>query len=429
MKFSVPSLTRRDLLTSAVTVGAAVSLNPLIKPALAIDDKATPLGKKGKAYPDERRKYTDSKSGKTVWQLTRTPAGRKSSYSYYNVPKTTPDGRWAVYTTDRWNGSPKSLDLFKMDLRTGESVQLTESGDVETSDNVTLSSDGKEVFFFDQAKNLRVVDMEDFKERTIATLPANAEAPLHNSALRHDSKVLLTARPLEPPVLYTYCSSWARHHALIAIQTDTGEMHNLVEGQFPIGINEFNPANGEEIMWDIHGAWETVHRPWIIKADGTGNRAVMQTIKGEGSGHQFFGWSGKSVFSVFNGGRYPQGLWGADLDGSNERCVCSGGTHAHACVSPEEDRFIIDERYGQTNHLWMAKKGSHTPEILVQTVPWFELQEGQKGVAGGEEARAVNRVIAASGVHPHSRFLPDGTKVAYSNKAPDGGGDIWIVEV
>ena len=154
-------------------------------------------------------------------------------------------------------------------------------------------------------------------------------------------------RPLEADATYTYMSDWALHHALIAIQTDNGQQHYAVEGQFPIGINEFCPTNDNLILWDIHGGWEQVHRPWVIDTRNGTNRPVMMTIKGEGSGHQYWGWSGQVIYSVINGGRYPQGIWAVDWpSATNERCVAIGGTHAHACASPQEDVFVQDEVFG-----------------------------------------------------------------------------------
>ena len=307
---------------------------------------------------------------------------------------------------------------------------MTDSGDIETTDNVVMTADGKEVYFFDKEKNLRVVDMESFKERKITKLPENAEAPLHNSSVSPDKKFILTARPLEPKALYTYLSDMALHHALIAIRTDNGQQHNLVEGMFPIGINEYCPTNPDLILWDVHGAWEEVHRPWVIKSDGTGNRPVMMTIKGEGSGHQFWGAKGTTIFAMISGaGRYPQGLWAVNTDGTNERCVLAGGTHAHAAANPEEDRFVEDEMYGRTDAIWIAKKGSFKGEILCQTIPWFELKKGETASAGGESRRPVDRVIGTTSFHPHARFLPNGTALAYNNKSESGGGDIYLVEI
>jgi oligogalacturonide lyase len=389
----------------------------------------SPTGKKGQGYPDERHKYTDSKSGKVVWQLTNMPEGRIASYSYYNVPKVTPDGRWAVYCSDRASEKAGRLELFKMDLRTGESVQLTDTANLEDRDNWVLTPDGKEIYFFDMQKNLRVVDMESFKERKVAQLAPTVHDPLHNSSVSPDKRFVLTSRMLEPDSLYTYLSDIAVHHALIAINTQNGQMHNVVEGMFPIGINEYCPTNPDLILWDVHGGWEEVHRPWIIHADGTGNRPVMMTIKGEGSGHQFWSWDGRSLYTVISGaGRYPQGLWTCNLDGSNERCVLAGGSHAHAAASPHDDVFVADEIYGNTDALYFTKKGNGIkPEVLCQTVGWFQERPARPGELSGPNDK--RRVIGPTPYHPHSRFTPDGTKVAYSNKSPKGGGNIYMVEI
>ena len=415
MKIRFPSFTRREFIEKTTAASAFTSMGGAVLAPRMLQTPSAPAGKKGQAYPDERRSYTDSKSGRKVWQLTNMPSGRTASWSYYNVPKTTPDGRWGVYTSDRASATAGRLNIFKMDLRTGESVQLTESSDIETRDGVTLTADGREVYFFDREKNLRVVDMLSFQERKIMQLPANAGSPRHNNSVSTDKRFIVTARPLEPRTRYTYLSEWASHNALIGIRTDTGEMHYVVEGMFPIGINEFCPTNDDLVMWDIHIGWEQTHRPWIIRVDGTENRPVMPTIKGEGSGHQYWGWSGEKVYSVLNGGHYPQGLWQADLDGSNERCVQIGGTHAHCASSPDDNLHVGDELWGETDHLWISRTNSPKPEILCQIAPWFEQTE--PGVVG------------TTPFHPHARFTPQGTAVAFSGKGLNGSGNMWMVEL
>lgn len=419
MKFRLPLFNRREFIKKTTTAGAVASARGALFTPTMLQTTNTPVGKKGQAYPDERRKHTDSKSGRTVWQLTNSAPGRTASYSYYNVAKVTPDGRWALYSSDRASAKAGKLNLFKMDLRTGESVQLTDSSDVETKDNVVMAPDGKEVYFFDEGKNLRVVDMESFRERRIAQLPETVGAPLHNSSISPDKKFLISSRPLEAKATYSYLSDWALHHALIATRTDNGQMHNIVEGMYPIGINEYCPTNPNLILYDIHGEWELVHRPWVINADGTGNRPVMLTIKGEGAGHQFWSWNGHQIYIVMNGGRYPQGLWTCNTDGSNERCVLIGGTHAHCAASPQDDRFVGDEMYGKTDALFISKKGSPQPEILCQTWPWFERDERVKD----------KKVIGTTPYHPHARFIPNGTAVAYSGRGANGAGNIFMVEL
>jgi len=119
----------------------------------------------------------------------------------------------------------------------------------------------------------------------------------------------------------------------------------------------------------------------------------------------------RSIFVVMaGGGRLPQGLWACGRDGtSNQRCVMHGPTVAHCSASPAEDRFVADEGFGQTNALFMARKGSVQAEILCQTADWFETREG---------------VRQATPYHPHTRFLPSGTAVAFN-----GPRNIFLVEL
>lgn len=145
------------------------------------------------------------------------------------------------------------------------------------------------MYFFDERNNLRVVDMESFKERTITQLGEEVGRPDHNSALTSDKRFLLTPRQVEKPTRYGYVyPSWAGRHALIMIRTDNGQTHRLAEGMMPVGIAEFCPIDDNLLLWDQHAGWEECHRPWVMRADGTNNRPVMLTIKGETSGHQFW---------------------------------------------------------------------------------------------------------------------------------------------
>ena len=130
-------VTRRQFVATTATVGAALSGGRLLarttRPGAAQD-----TGRKGKVYPDQRRKFTDPRSGYTIWQLTN--AGAHSVKLYFTNRSMTPDSRWLIYLSDR-GSAPAHLNLFKMDLRTGESIQLTESGAV-TEDTPEICTTG-----------------------------------------------------------------------------------------------------------------------------------------------------------------------------------------------------------------------------------------------------------------------------------------------
>jgi hypothetical protein len=87
-------------------------------PTILVSEKKT--GHICKVYPDQRKKYSDSKTGRTVWQLTDTP-GRITKGQYATQRMATKDCEWLIYGSDR--GNPKNQhNLFKMNLKSGESI-------------------------------------------------------------------------------------------------------------------------------------------------------------------------------------------------------------------------------------------------------------------------------------------------------------------
>lgn len=409
MRIKIPLLSRRKFIKKT-TAGTAVIAGVIASAPTVIPAPQVKVGKAGQVYPDQRRKYRDSISGRTVWQLTDTP-GRNSHGLYYMTRHVTGDGRWLVYTSDRASANLREFNLFKMDLRTGESVQLTESGRV-VRDTPVLPFDKNEVYFFDRNHSLRVIDLESDREREICRLKEkNMQRPRHNTALSPDRRFVITARALERKRNLGYqFAPHAIHSALIVIETATGKTRYLFENTSPIGHPAYCPTDPNLISYNIHIKWHVVHRPWLIQSDGTGSRLAIELANGEGAGHEFWSDNGRTFYAVLFDGRQPQGLWGFDVGGGNGRCALAGATIAHTAASPEEDAFVADERFGETDKMWISRKGSPQAEVLCQMADWF--QERADGS------------LQTTRHHPHPRFLPNGQGVTFTN-----GGEVYLAEV
>src|ERR1051326_5415945 len=162
--------TRRGFIKGMTAAGA---MAPLLEDILEATEQSGSTaqilgeGKKGKTYPSQRTKHTDSKSGRTVWQLSDTPGTTQVLHMY--ARHTTPDSRFLFYISDR-AGQKDRFNLFKMDLRTGESVQMTESGAVIPGSS-DVSYDGKQVYFNERGGIVRTVNTETFEERLVCRLP------------------------------------------------------------------------------------------------------------------------------------------------------------------------------------------------------------------------------------------------------------------
>jgi len=396
-KVPMDNITRRDFIkkTSAILAAPAVL------------SFAETTGKKGQVYPDQRRKYTDSKTGKTVWQMTDTP-GCTTHAQYFTQPGTTPDGRWLLYGSDR-GGEKGHLDLFKMDLKTGESVQLTESKRNLIPRWSHISQDGKEIYFIEDTSLFRAVNIETLEERDLCRVE-NCFRP-HQISVSPDNKNLIDGIFMEnkDEADFLKGKGFLIRSALVVISTDSGKAHRLLDGNTPLSHAQYCPADPKLILYCHAGPWWQVQRMWLVNSDGTGNRPIFIQTKFEGAGHEFWAADGKTIYVTCSGGRQPQGLWAVDADGANERCVLAGACVGHGTVNSQKDRFVIDELYNDCKTgLWIAKKGSTQPQLLCRTgADWSEKEQE---------------------FHPHPRFLPDSKTVAFTGTMT-GSPEVYLVEI
>ena len=365
------------------------------------------MGKKGDVYHDQQRKFTDSKTGRTIRQMTDTP-GRLTKAQYATQNLATPDSKWLVYGSDR-GGEKGKLNLFKMNLQTGESIQLTESNENVESRWAHISPDGKEVYFIEGINHFKVVNLETLEERSLIRIE-DCYRP-HQISVSPDNKSIINGIFMEKvdEDKFMEDENFLMRSAVVVIRTDNGQMHKLVDGNAPRTHAHYCPTNPNLVLYNHGGPCWYVQRLWLINADGTGSHPIFIQTKFEGVQHEFWGAGGRTIYAFCNGGRQPQGLWAIDVENGDERCVLAGSCNGHGAANPQEDIFVVTEIYRDfASGLWMSRKGSLTPELLCQT-GW------KKGEA-----------FTGTAAHPH--FLPDGKTVAF-NSIMSGSPEIYLVEV
>ncbi len=144
-------------------------------------------------WPAEWTTTVDQESKRPVRQYTAASA---HSYPlYYFVPSITRDGRYLVFHSERTG----TVQLFRMDLRDGTSVQLTEGSTRDAGwaiwcephvDGIfnhlsALNPARGEVYYFDH-EEIRCVDVETCADRAVAVLPGRI--PLGQSAFSPDGR-------------------------------------------------------------------------------------------------------------------------------------------------------------------------------------------------------------------------------------------------
>src|SRR6266542_4924689 len=151
-----------------------LAASALLPAAVAADDSAGGIGTK---LPAESTTIRDPRTGFTIRRLT---SARANSYPlYYFTPSHTPDGRYLIFHSERsgW------VELYRMDLETGESVQLTAGRTRDAGWAVwcewrlrgiynplsALNQPRREVYYF-QDEELRATHVDTLANRRVHTL-------------------------------------------------------------------------------------------------------------------------------------------------------------------------------------------------------------------------------------------------------------------
>jgi Tol biopolymer transport system component len=339
--------------------------------------------------------------------MTHTPGGT-SHAQYFTQPATTPDGRWLVYGSDQ-AGPRGSLNLFKMDLRSGVSIQLTDSDKNLKPRWSHISPDGTEIYFIEDTAHLKAVNLDTFEERSICRVANCFRA--HQLSVSPDNRLLTDGFFFEDKKEDDFLvgQGFLIRSAVLIIDIESGETRRLIDGNAPRTHAQFCPTDANLLFYCYGGPWWYVQRLWLIHADGSGNRPIFKQTNFEGVGHEFWSHDGKAIYVTCNGGRQPQGLWAMDLESGNERCFLAGGCVGHGAANGEQHRFVIDELYNDCKTgLWTSRKRSSEPELLCQT--------------GADWAGKAQEF------HPHPRFLPDGRTVSFTS-AMTGSCEVYLVQL
>jgi len=301
----------------------------------------------------------------------------------------------------------QGLNLFKMNLHTGESIQLTDSKNCVPRWSC-LSPDGEEIYFIEDINRFRAVNAETLEERDICIIE-ECRRPCQINVSPDNRHIIVGALMEEEKGPNALEPQFLVRSALFVISTDNGAVHRLLDGNTPRGHVQYCPTNPNLILYAYQGQWPLVQRMWLINADGSNNRPILLQTNYEGIRHEFWSQNGRRIYTTCVGGRQPQGLWAVDVDGTNEHCVLAGSCLAHGTANPQEDRFVVDELYHDCKPgLWMAEKGCTEPQLLCRTgVDWEDREQEW---------------------HPHPRFLPDGTRVSFTS-AMSGSPEVYVIEL
>ena len=364
---------------------------------------------KGKHYPAEQKVFTAEESGFEVIQLTTHPAD--DSGLYFTSNSFAPADGGLVFTSRRTG----SWNLFFMDLKTFEFVQLTDSRSISgTGADVCAAT--HEVFYRD-GPTIKTVNLKTLVERKITTVPDgyNVGAALSVTAAGDalafsiSEKVTLKTKT---DVIY---SDMDEHFALrpwsavLTGRTDGTGWHEIARQKKWISHTLISPTNPALVVYCHEGRWNQVEqRMWLVNGDGTNNRALRPEETPELSiGHEYWFADGVHVGYQAQAPKSPKMIGVADArDGTfvEYRAPFSDG---HTNASHHGNLFVGD--------------GSDKEPFI----NLYELKDGK--LTGGHIFRHGSS-FAQQYWHPHPAFSPDDKFVLFtSNRA--SAGDVYLIRI
>jgi oligogalacturonide lyase len=353
----------------------------------------------GDRFPAEWQQWVDPHTGAQIVMLTSVPCINHAPY-FLNQAWAFPHGRdvgaganterCLIITSYRDGGRP---NLFACDERSGELLQLTDTGDVNPW-SACVSRDGRQVFY-GAGRELRVVEVATAKGSTVARSPGQGH--VDTCSLSPDGSELVTAAFSGESVVH------GRRNALVAIRTDGSGSQTLYETTQLIGHAQFSP-NGAHILFS-----SDLPRLWLIDRDGTNAHPLRDQTRQEWLTHESFLTDDEIIFT-----HWPHALKAIRLDGSQERTIAAFNCW-HPAARPDGRLIVCDTTLPDlglvlVDPLTGARRVLCWPRASCQGTQWA-LPEP---IWDGPTPEAA---YGPQWTHPHPSFSPDGRSVTYTSDA------------
>jgi Tol biopolymer transport system component len=362
----------------------------------------------GTTYPSEWRTSTDPQTGRTLRQLTTAAA---NSYPlYYFVDTTTPDGKALIFHSERsgW------VQLYKMDLESGEIVQLTGG---QTRDSgwaiwcehhlrgiynhiSALNGVRREVYYF-QDEELHATHLESLENWLVHAMPGRIS--IGQSGFSPDGRYFAFIHTDRAQ----FVQALADRAALQNMRQPFN--HEVWRNEIPVVIGLIETESGR--YRDVMSVPFHVHHVFFISND----RLLVNHTQGE------------------------NGMWTVDLDGGNVRtlrssqqghgAVChqvitANGLFYEANESVDGERCVWIGRYDLDNDTFQEVRLPnvgyvHTGRDPAGRATFYENQQGSEGHqllwvhdAFGDDMRVevlreLAPIIRGQRYHAHPFLSPD----------------------
>lgn len=383
----------------------------------------------GTVYPSEKRTYTDEKSGAQITQLTN----QGINYHFYFTENSFDlDGETIYFLSNREHEGTEICNLFKMDLDSGEMVQLTDDPLGVEVGRITKTPDGEYVAYV-TGSQLRLYNTKTGENKLL--YEEKNHMLLQNLSFSCDKQWIGFNRNEDVDALPDGGPNYAgfkekmfatKDGRVSVIRLDGSEFHDVFRDTHWLSHFQFSPDNPDIAMFCHEGPWNYVQqRIWMINMNTGDIWPCFRQTEDDCVGHEFWAQNGDVIFDNRRGGH--------DGTISNSKSQVYASEH----VSAEIPYFGFAHKDGKVyrkinmpfycNHYFANGDlsmfaGDAVDDILL-------IQPAEDGTAKMKILAHHNTTWHYQRSHCHPTFSWDGKKLLYAADTDEWHDNLFLVDV
>lgn len=383
----------------------------------------------GTVYPSEKRTYTDEKSGAQITQLTN----QGINYHFYFTENSFDlDGKTIYFLSNREHEGTEICNLFKMDLDSGEMVQLTDDPLGVEVGRITKTPDGEYVAYV-TGSQLRLYNTKTGENKLL--YEEKNHMLLQNLSFSCDKQWIGFNRNEDVDALPDGGPNYAgfkekmfatKDGRVSVIRLDGSEFYDVFRDTHWLSHFQFSPDNPDIAMFCHEGPWNYVQqRIWMINMNTGDIWPCFRQTEDDCVGHEFWAQNGDVIFDNRRGGH--------DGTISNSKSQVYASEH----VSAEIPYFGFAHKDGKVyrkinmpfycNHYFANGDlsmfaGDAVDDILL-------IQPAEDGTAKMKILAHHNTTWHYQRSHCHPTFSWDGKKLLYAADTDEWHDNLFLVDV
>jgi len=363
----------------------------------------------GKIWQSEKKTWIDSEFGYEITQWTNH--SKKSWHLYFNI-ECFIDNNHAMIFSERSG----KLNLFQLNLSTGEMIQMTDEKDMHT--HVWHLPQLKTLWYI-SGKSIKTLNTETFQSSVVKKM----ETTPRSFTVTCDGKWIVFARDDGAAKFKKGIRKGLGPFAIYKMDARTGnDLIQISPGYgFVIGHLQANPTDPNIISYcwqhlykkgDYPGTkGSTPIRIWWLNINGTDGGPVVPQEFGIHRTHEFWfpdgsrmGYSARYQFGPNN---KKQFLGSSKIDGNESFMMPAPIGPAHSQIFKDNRHWVVDIYDGMVLTLFTIEN-----KKIIETNKLFRHDSSWKGQAS----------------HPHPHFSPDGKLVIFSTDKT-GTANVYTVRI